>query len=985
MSSDRNLLYGILAVQLDFVPRDALLEAMSAWVLQKHRSIGEILHQHGALTVERQKLLDTLVDEHLRGHDDDPAKSLVALGPSPELRRTLDQVNDADLNASLAAIAKQTVDDSTTNWVRPAGPRFRVLRPHARGGLGEVFVAEDQELHREVALKEMQERHAHNASSKARFLLEAEITAGLEHPSIVPVYGLGTYDDGRPFYAMRLIRGESLKEAIEKYHSANDTDASKRNVAFRQLLRRFIDVCNAVGYAHSRGILHRDLKPANIMLGKFGETLVVDWGLAKATGTRSAEPFPQADEQTLLPSSGSSMVETQAGSAIGTPGFMSPEQAAGRLDELGPASDIYSLGATLYCILAGKSPTHGMNHAEALRKVQSGELLSSRQLHPNAPATLDAVCRKAMSLKPRDRYASALQLGQDIEQWLADEPVSAYREPLADRLRRRARKHRTMVTAATVLLVTAVVGLATTLVLVDAQRRKTATAESKTQEALEKVTAEKERVDKARQLAESHREQFVSHLASLAAYSQQFRIGSSSSQEQFEILQRQMRLGAERLLATIPDEPEFDDTRARLHISIGFAAANVNDHAGAIEHYRKSRTFVQKAMATSPTARNMERMAESFQNEARARESMGQRQLAQDLLAKSNEYLKMSAQQTDGQFALASYYRQQATLYGLLDDYEEQLASLREALKHHRGSDSRFDPKATVVRRAIAACLSKLGRFEEAEKLLLEAVELAEADLASRKEDSKDTYRTAAANALQSYESLETHLGRLGQIDRAIEWREKNHRLRTRLAERWSEENALQVLLAISFRAYATLESRRSIPKAIEYLERGIAILDALEKAGKLRGAAMHETAHRQMKSNLSTLKLMPKVVDDLQFTFDQPADLHLVLLTKRLEAMSYRREANSALATARAFDRLTLASEFVSAARACALASQSFTGQTADSLRKRSIQLIKRAVDEGYAGAAKLARDLDLQPIWNDAEFKRLTTGTTKRKDKPE
>src|SRR5262249_21791281 len=165
--------------------------------------------------------------------------------------------------------------------------------------------------------------------------------------STVPVYGLGQYADGRPCYAMRFVRGESLKEAIQRFHGADvpGRDTGERTLALRALLSRFIAVCNAVGYAHSRGIIHRDLKPANIRRGKYGETLVVDWGLAKAVGR--PDRAPNGDEPTLRPSSGEGQA-TQMGTALGTPAFMSPEQAAGRLDLLGPASDIYSLGASLY-------------------------------------------------------------------------------------------------------------------------------------------------------------------------------------------------------------------------------------------------------------------------------------------------------------------------------------------------------------------------------------------------------------------------------------------------------------------------------------------------------------------------------------------------------------------------------------------------------------------------------------------------------------
>ncbi len=152
-------------------------------------------------------------------------------------------------------------------------------------------MAQDEELHREVALKEILERHVHNTENRLRFLLEAEVTGGLEHPGIVPVYGLGQYEDGRPYYAMRFIRGESLKRAINQFHLAEQSnrDPGERALSLRRLLTHFVVVCEAMAYAHSRGVLHRDLKPANVMLGRYGETLVVDWGLAKPLG----RCFPQ--------------------------------------------------------------------------------------------------------------------------------------------------------------------------------------------------------------------------------------------------------------------------------------------------------------------------------------------------------------------------------------------------------------------------------------------------------------------------------------------------------------------------------------------------------------------------------------------------------------------------------------------------------------------------------------------------------------------
>ena len=278
------------------------------------------------------------------------------------------------------------------------GQRFRILRPHAKGGLGAVFVALDTELDREVALKQILDDRADDPTSRFRFLIEAQITGGLEHPGIVPVYGLGSYGDGRPYYAMRFIRSDSLKEAIDRFHQRENTKipspllvgegqgggagrapAGSRDLALRKLIRRFMDVCNAIDYAHSRGVIHRDIKPANIILGKHGETLVVDWGLAKPLG--QVEPGSDSGERLLMPSSASGSSETLHGSALGTPAYMSPEQAEGKLDRLGPRSDVYNLGATLYCLLTGQPPFAG-DMVDVIRAVQRGEICPPRQLEP---------------------------------------------------------------------------------------------------------------------------------------------------------------------------------------------------------------------------------------------------------------------------------------------------------------------------------------------------------------------------------------------------------------------------------------------------------------------------------------------------------------------------------------------------------------------------------------------------------------------------
>jgi serine/threonine protein kinase/Tfp pilus assembly protein PilF len=495
-AADRNLLFGILALQMDFITQEALIQAMRAWVLEKAKPLGQILLGQGDLRPDRRDLLENLVEAHLEVHGGQPADSLAALSVRDTLRQDLEQVADSDVQASLClvSVARRAGEDDSHPTRDPdkdysppplepsvgvptsAGVRFRILRPHAKGGLGQVSVALDSELNREVALKEIQARYADDPESRARFLLEAEITGRLEHPGIVPVYGLGVYLDGRPFYAMRFIKGDSLQKAIQHFHAAEPPgrDPGERTLARRELLGRFVAVCQAVAYAHSRGVLHRDLKPGNVMLGKYGETLVVDWGLAKALNRPETTPAPA--EPALRPHSGSALGTTRAGSVIGTPAYMSPEQAAGQLDRLGPAADVYSLGATLYCLLTGQAPFADPDVAEVLGRVQRGDFPPPRQAQPHVPAALEAVCLKAMALRPEDRYAGALELADEVERWLADEPVRSYREPYRQRAARWLRRHRTLAVGAVILLLTATAGLAGGLYFVNAEKNRTEAA-----------------------------------------------------------------------------------------------------------------------------------------------------------------------------------------------------------------------------------------------------------------------------------------------------------------------------------------------------------------------------------------------------------------------------------------------------------------------------------------------------------------------------
>jgi len=514
-TADRNLLFGVLAMQLNFITRDHLIAAMQTWVFDKDKPLGEILVRQGVLHADNRTLLESLVQTHLAQHDNNAEKSLTALPAVHDIRKDLEHITDMDVQnsltlvpalsatavdpyATIAPTAQKTMQDKDAAQPRDLQAyytplRFRIVRPHAKGGLGEVFVARDEELHREVALKEIQDHQADNSDSRSRFMLEAEITGGLEHPGIVPVYGLGTYPDGRPYYAMRFIRGDSLKEAIDHFHKADQAgmDPGQRALELRSLLGRFVDVCNAIAYAHHRGVLHRDLKPGNIMLGKYGETLVVDWGLAKPMGEPVKGGAPAAvepGEGSLMPSAKSMASQTLIGSAVGTPQYMSPEQAAGRLDLLGPATDVYSLGATLYCILTAHAPFTDPDVGTVLKKVQRADFRKPSDVKPGVSAPLEAICLKAMSLKPADRYATPRDLADDVEHWLADEPVSAWPEPWTVTTRRWIGRHGALVTGIATAIAIALVSLiAATILLTAANERE---RQAKLQEEKQRIKAE---------------------------------------------------------------------------------------------------------------------------------------------------------------------------------------------------------------------------------------------------------------------------------------------------------------------------------------------------------------------------------------------------------------------------------------------------------------------------------------------------------------
>ncbi len=331
--------------------------------------------------------------------------------------------------------------------------RYKLSARHARGGFGFVWRAMDEQLGRMVALKQLGGHVAWRARTRERFLAEAKIAARLEHPGVVPVYELCGEEDQLPYYTMKLVHGETLTECIRRYHDRLRT-SPEGPVEELRLLNALLSVARTMAYAHRQGVLHRDLKPDNIVLGEYGESVILDWGLAKVVGGE-----PEVGEDLPGEELGASSPEgTHEGTVMGTPVYMSPEQAAGDVEEVDQRSHVYSLGAILYQVLTGECPFSGASSEEVLAKVRTEDPRRPRDLLPSIPRPLEAICLRAMAKRPSARYAEVAALTSDLERYLADERVSAWREPLRHRFGRWVRRHPALASAGAVALVLGLLG-----------------------------------------------------------------------------------------------------------------------------------------------------------------------------------------------------------------------------------------------------------------------------------------------------------------------------------------------------------------------------------------------------------------------------------------------------------------------------------------------------------------------------------------------
>ncbi|MEJ7728956.1 MAG: WD40 repeat domain-containing serine/threonine protein kinase [Polyangiaceae bacterium] len=354
-----------------------------------------------------------------------------------------DDATETSLQAGLGSLSADSVEAANQNELRAlpvrSRARYQLLGEHARGGLGKISKARDRDLGRDLAIKEMR---TPDTASAARFVREALITARLEHPAIVPVHEAGRWENGEPFYAMKLVSGRTLKAVVQQAEGLT---------ARLALLPSVIAVADAIAYAHDQGVIHRDLKASNVIVGAFGETVVIDWGLAKDLNHpdhilgEGQSPRPIDAEQTM------------AGTVVGTPAYMPPEQARG--DDVDARADVYALGALLYYTLSGQAPHGGSAKADILAHARNAPPRPILEVAPGVPPDLAAIVTKAMAREREDRYQTAQALAGDLKRFQTGQLVSAHQYSLAQRALRWVRKHRGVTALSALFVVVAAVGV----------------------------------------------------------------------------------------------------------------------------------------------------------------------------------------------------------------------------------------------------------------------------------------------------------------------------------------------------------------------------------------------------------------------------------------------------------------------------------------------------------------------------------------------
>jgi tetratricopeptide (TPR) repeat protein len=703
VDADFNLLFGVVALQIDAISRSQFVDACTLWATQKQRALADLLAERGWLSADDRAEVQRLVERKLKRHGGDARAGLADL-TGEAVQQSLAAVADPEARRSLGLpqSAATHVIVSTIGYLPGSRDRYTLTRLHAQGGVGRVWLARDQSLGRDVALKELRPETSDHPAIWARFLEEARITGQLEHPNIVPVHELagpakgdGESAERPPFYTMRFVKGRTLSEASRAYH-ARRAEGQAGALEMRELLQAFVGVCQALAYAHSRGVIHRDLKGQNVVLGDFGEVIVLDWGLAKVVG--------QAEE-TLTPplevDHAAGRGETMQGHAMGTPAYMSPEQAEGRWELVDRRTDVYGLGAILYEILCGRPPFDGANTAEVLRLVAQEPPVRPRIVCDATPAALEAVCVKALEKKPADRYPTALALAADVKRWMADEPVSTYREPFAIRAGRWARQHRPLVASAAAVLMAAVVGLSAGTVLLSQANGRTE-AQRRRAEAL-RLTAQAN-FQKARQAVDEY----------FTKVSESKLLNVPGLQPLRKELLESSRKYYEEFLKNHADDPSVRAEAAEAWYRVGFVTMDINPGKEALDAFANAVAMYDQLVRDHPsTERYTYKLAMCLNDLGNQQSALG---LEADSRGSHERCLAIRQQVVRDHPNVPEYVKELGIGYGVWSERQISAGLPSEALRSNEQERDIFErlvrehPGVADYRWRLAGALGSIGR-----------------------------------------------------------------------------------------------------------------------------------------------------------------------------------------------------------------------------------------------------------------------------------
>ncbi len=851
--TEHDLLFAVLLRRADLIDAEQLGRAVGEWSAERSSSFAQFVVGRGWLTPEEGSAVEQLVRHRVRRYGS-PRAGLSALltAEDSHLLRALSDGGEAP-TVSMAQRPPGGPSDSpsTTGYEQtarpaappappPGGPRYTRTRLHATGGLGRVWLAHDRELGREVALKELRPDRAGHPSVRTRFVNEARITGQLEHPGIVPVYEL-VWDAGaeHPCYAMRFVRGRTLTEAIRTYH-ARRTQGSGGPLELHALLGAFVGACNAVAYAHSRGVIHRDLKPHNVVLGDFGEVILLDWGLAKHLGRpeeagADGDAAPAADGGTL------------AGQVLGTPAYMAPEQADGRHDLVDRRSDVYGLGVILYELLTGQVPFRGRDTTELLRRVRQGAVTPPRQVCPATPAPLEAVCLRAMARQPEQRYASAAELADDVRSWLADEPVRAYPEPAARRLARWARRRQALVASAAAILLTLTVALGIGLGLLRRQQQETeherqlaVVAQGRAEQSAESARQAKDEADASARSARAQRQLALDTLAILVTTVQEQLEDQPQTHELKRELLASALAGLEKVAGGADERGAADLQAAEAHQRLGdiFLVLGQTDKAG--QQFEQARAIAARLLDAEAKNRDARRRLAAAQHRlALVGDRTGKVVEGRKLLVASRELLQTLLGE-DPRDAAAQH--ELAEVASDLGDLTLQLGQTAVARDYFREGLQVAEARLRVDAKSEEAQLDRAVTLAELALLSLDQGEVAAGDELSRKAldslraleaDRKKGARPRLALALAHRAAGDVAL-RAGRSGEARDHLERSLALAEKLAAADPKDVRLRRALSVAHNQVGDVYvSAGKLGDACEHYDKSIAIMQALIEAGQ--------------------------------------------------------------------------------------------------------------------------------------------------------